>query len=137
MQADFLNAYERHWNDAEVLRQAQCLANADHLYGISAECGLKRLMLAFGMPHNTSGSPRDRADWVHVDGVWARFESYRSGHMQGAGYSLPMNNPFDNWHASDRYAHHSNFDHARVTGHQAGAQLVCNLIKQAQRNGLI
>ncbi len=43
MQADFLDAHERHWQDAELLLTNQRLANADHLYGMSAECGLKRL----------------------------------------------------------------------------------------------
>jgi hypothetical protein len=52
MQADFLDAHERHWQDAELLLTNQRLANADHLYGMSAECGLKRLMLAFGMTYD-------------------------------------------------------------------------------------
>lgn len=138
MQADFLNAHERHWDDAEILLQAQRWANADHLYGIAAECGLKRLMLVFGMPYDMAKDfPASRQDRVHANGAWARFESYRSGHAQGTSYVLPADDPFNNWDVSDRYAHQSNFDVARATGHQAGALLVRNLIKQAKLDGLI
>jgi len=44
MTADFLDAHERHWTDAEILFAQGRFANADHLYGLSAECGLKWLM---------------------------------------------------------------------------------------------
>jgi mRNA interferase MazF len=35
MQADFLDAHERHISDADLLSLAQRWANADHLYGIA------------------------------------------------------------------------------------------------------
>ena len=52
MQANFLDAHERHWGDAERFFSAGRYANADHLYGMAAECGLKRLMVHFGMAVN-------------------------------------------------------------------------------------
>lgn len=138
MQADFLDAQQRHWVDAEHLLQAQRWANADHLYGMTAECGLKRLMLAFGMNVSpATGSPVDNKDWKHANNIWTRFESYRSGHAQGTGYALPLSNPFANWDVADRYAHQANFDQARALGHQAGAQTVRDLIAKAQREGLL
>ena len=42
-------ALQRHWEDAELLFSEKRLANADHLYGFSAECGLKAVMEALGM----------------------------------------------------------------------------------------
>ena len=93
MNADFLDAHQRHWQDAESLREAARWANADHLYGMAAECGLKRLMLAFGMTVNPQGSPTSKSDWVHADKVWTRFESYRSGHAAGTGYRLRHDRP--------------------------------------------
>lgn len=138
MQADFLDAHERHWSDAEHLLQAQRWANADHLYGMAAECGMKRLMLALGMPYDASKDrPANHQDRVHANGAWARFESYRCGHAQGVGYALPASNPFSNWDVSDRYGHQSNFDQARAQGHQAGAQTIRGLIARAQREGLL
>lgn len=138
MQADFLDAHERHWADAENLFQAQRWANADHLYGMAAECGLKRMMLAFGMPYDAARDrPMYQQDRVHASGVWARFESYSSGHAQGVGYVLSAANPFHDWDVSDRYAHQSNFDQARAQSHQSGANEIRELIKRAQREGLL
>lgn len=138
MKADFLDAHQRHWHDAEHLFQSQRWANADHLYGMAAECGLKSLMSVFGMIVDSgTGSPTNKKDWKHANEVWARFETYRSGHPQGAGFALSPRNPFSLWEVADRYANQSNFNQARVQGHQAGAQEVGTLIAQAQRNGLL
>lgn len=138
MNADFLDAHDRHRNDADLLFNSKRWANADHLYGMSAECGLKRIMQAFGMAVSSpSGIPTARDDRVHADGIWARFESYRTGHRYGAGYDLPVPSPFDNWKAEQRYAHQVNFDQARASAHQAAADLIRGLVKQAQLDGLI
>lgn len=137
MQADFLDAQERHWDDAERLYQAQRWANADHLYGFAAECGLKKLMLAFGMVYDADKDrPQQQQDRVHANGVWPRYEAYRSGNV-GADYSLPQNNAFDDWHVSDRYARQVEFDQMRAQSHRAGAQTVLDLIKRAQLDGWI
>lgn len=137
MGPDFLDAHRRHWDDAERLVEAQRWANADHLYGLAAECGLKRLMLAFGMPFDADkGRPQKREDRVHVNDLWFRLESYRSGSIPGAGYMLPPTNPFDDWDISDRYAHQANFSQARAQAHQAGAAAICELVKRAQLEGL-
>jgi hypothetical protein len=138
MQADYLDAHERHWHDAELLMGQQRWANADHLYGMAAECGLKRLMLAFGMPYDEAKNrPQKREDREHADGIWARYESYRCGHHRGAGYGLPSPNPFDNWKVAQRYAHQSHFTQALVHPHQTAAAQVRQLIKRAKREGLI
>ena len=136
MQADFLDAFERHWDDAELLFQSGHWANADHLYGIATECGLKQLMLKFGMPYDAARDrPNNKDDRVHANGIWDRFENYRAGHHLGAGYALPSANPFHTWDVSDRYAHRSNFDEQRTRAHQAGATSVRKLVQQAQRDG--
>lgn len=137
MKSDFLDAHNRHWDDAEILFSAGRYANADHLYGISAECGLKSLMVKFGMEVNEAGTPIHHKDRQHIDKIWARFESCRSGKAIGPEYGLPMKNPFQNWNTSDRYAHQSSFNPAGVQPHRAGALAVSQLIKKAQREGLL
>ena len=138
MKADFLDAHQRHWDDAERLLQAQRWANADHLYGMAAECGLKQLTVAHGMQLDPkTGNPKDKKDWKHVNDIWARFESYRSGRLTGIGDALPTPSPFADWDVTQRYAHQSSFDEARAQAHQAGAMIVCELIKQAQRTGML
>ena len=95
MKADFLDAHDRHWKDAELLFNAKRWANADHLYGLAVECGLKQLMVALGMSvDSTTGSPIDQKHLFHADRAWTCFESYCSGHHNGAGYKLPQKDPF-------------------------------------------
>lgn len=138
MQSDFLDAHNRHWQDAEQLFEAQRWANADQLFGMAAECGLKKLMLAFGMGFDTDKNrPEEGQDRKHADGIWARYEAYRSGHHQGANYGLTANNPFQDWDVSQRYANQSNFGQARVQPHRGGANEVRQLIRKAQLEGLI
>lgn len=138
MNSDFLDAHHRHWQDAEQLFSAQRWANADHLYGLAAECGLKRLMLAFGMPFGVNQDrPGDSADRKHANGVWARYETYRSAHPRGANYGLPSSKPFHNWHVSQRYAHRRHFTQVRMDGHREGARRVGELINRASVEGLL
>jgi len=138
MNADFLDAHHRHLRDADCLFSASHLANADHLYGMAAECGLKRLMIAFGMrPRPTDGAPEKREDREHADKVWIRYETYRSGHVHGVQYGLPSSTPFDDWRVSQRYAQEQCFDHARVEPHRAAAHTVRALVKNAEMAGLI
>lgn len=138
MQSDFLDASDRHWQDAEQLFNSERWANADHLYGLAAECGLKRLMLVFGMSFDTEGNmPKRKSDRRHVDGVWNRYDTYRSGHHEGADYVLPSENPFQNWDIGQRYANQSNFDQQRANSHRSGAIVVRELLRKARLEGLI
>lgn len=136
MNTDFLDAHQRHWKDAESLFIAKRWANADHLYGLAAECGLKRLVCAFGMPVDAAGNPRESADRMHANNIWVRYGTYRRGSV-GAEYGLPIENPFANWDVSDRYARQSDFDQPRAEAHQQGAQRVCDLIAKARLAGLL
>lgn len=139
MKTDFLDAHHRHWEDAELLKKRGRWANADHLYGLSAECGLKRLMQAFGMEIDPgTGSPKEWPDKVHIMGekgnAWDRYESYRQG-RKPAKYPLPVQNPFQDWDISQRYAHRAGFSKEIVKSHRIGAQLVRKLIHRADREG--
>ena len=57
--ADFLDAHRRHWCDAELLFNDSRWANADQMYGFSAECGLKAVMKGLGMQVDPVGIPVD------------------------------------------------------------------------------
>lgn len=138
MNSDFLDAHHRHWHDAEQLFSADRWANADHLYGLAAECGLKRLMLAFGMPFDAGADrPDNRQDRVHANGAWTRYESYRAGYHQGVGYALSIANPFQDWDVSQRYASQVHFDKARTQSHRTGSDRIRQLVKKAAVEGLI
>ena len=69
---DFIDAHRRHWEDAELLFDSGRWPNADQLYGISAECGLKALVMRCpGMPPKI---PRKYKE--HVDKLWPIFEDF-------------------------------------------------------------
>jgi hypothetical protein len=137
MNANFSDAHHRHWQDAETLFISSRFANADHLYGLSAECGLKHLMSLFGMALDSDKGnyPHDRSDRTHINQLWGRYEMYQSGHWT-TDYVLPQTNPFVDWDVSQRYTHQSNFDKARASVHRKGAELVRDLMKKADREGL-
>lgn len=140
MHADLLDAHSRHLEDADCLYTDGRLANADQLYGYSAECGLKLLMYKFD-PGNYWDSVRDwpssRVDRVHANGTWDRFEAYRSGYVDGSKYTIAAENPFHNWDVSNRYASKGNFNAAYVDPHKSAAHSVNSLIKKAQIEGLL
>ena len=93
--ADFIDAHERHWEDAELLFECHRWAGADHLYGFSAECGLKAVMEAAGMEVDETG-PRLPKYRKHVRELWPLFV----GFMEQGGElwdEFPDDEPFDDW----------------------------------------
>lgn len=136
MKEDFLDAHKRHWEDAELLYKGSRWANADHLFGVAAECGLK------GLTEKLKGSSLGSGERLHImepkkpTNAWDIFETYRSGHTLGPKLTLPAN-PFTNWEVSQRYANKSNFDKARVDPHRQGANIVMELIIKADLEGII
>ncbi len=136
MAEDFLDAHDRHWTDAEKLYSDNRWANADHLYGVSAECGLKQLIIALNGSLGTGDKKHimERAGSVNA---WDRFESYRSGSPIGAKFALPSANPFSAWHVSQRYENQSGFSKTGVDVHKAGAAIVKRLVNTAKMDGLL
>jgi hypothetical protein len=135
---DYLDAMKRHWEDAELFwnQEPKRLANADQLYGLVAECGLKALMtkLVHGYFDHNRGRPSNRDDLVHADGIWERYINYSQGGA-AALYALPTDdiNPFEQWEIDDRYANRMHFDHTRVKGHRDAAITVKELVDKAVR----
>ena len=104
MSTDFRDASDRHFQDAEALLAQAREANADHLFGLSAECSLKAVMLALGMAVNTDGAPADRGHKVHMPELWAAFQSFAEGRL-ASRYLEPLDkaNPFSDWAVDQRY----------------------------------
>lgn len=118
------------------------VANADQLYGVSAECGLKRLMQYSGMklvPDVSTGidKPDDSKDRLHVDKVWTRYQSYQQGRLAAFHYNLPVQNPFQDWSVHQRYVHRNDIDSSGLAGHRQGAETVRTLIEHAIKDGIL
>ena len=135
--ADFVDAHCRHWADAELLFERGRWANADQLYGFSAECGLKAVMKTLGMLVDAAGTPQEREHRVHVRELWPIFGTFAAG-RRGARYLrlVPDNDPFSDWSHHDRYAHGGHFDAGRVGSHREAARRVCGMVQGTRQDEL-
>ena len=134
--ADFIDAHRRHLEDANLLFDKARWANADHLYGLSAECGLKAIMLSLGMSVDAGGTPIESEHRRHVNGLWPVFEDFAQG-SGGEAYlaSLPSGDPFSGWSIHDRYANRSFFQRANVASHRCAARQVGHSVQRAALEG--
>lgn len=134
--ADFQDACDRHWDDGECLLAKGQLANADQLFGLAAECGLKHTMLRLGMNVDSEGVPTEKAHRVHIDRLWETFHAFAND-RNGARYAsyLPANNPFSKWSIHNRYAHRRHFTNDTVGAHRDGAKSVRDLLRTTEVDG--
>ena len=133
---DFTDAHRRHWDDAELLFGRQRWANADQLYGFSAECGLKAVMMFLGMPVDAAtGTPTESHHKQHVQDIWPEFVAFVTG-QSGARFLrwLPKGAPFTDWSHHNRYAHHSHFARANVDPHRAAAQSIRDMVQSLDQD---
>ena len=132
-EADFTDAHRRHWADAELLFEHDRWANADHLYGLSAECGLKAVMVGLGMSVDESGAPREREHRQHMPELWPVFEDFTRKRGEGAYLALlPDGRPFAGWSINGRYANRRRFQSANVEPHRDAARRVGELVQRAE-----
>jgi hypothetical protein len=106
METNFSEAAKRHWQDALLLREGKRLPNADQLFGLSAECALKEVMIRLGAPTNAGGDLSQRSHWQHIDALWSEFQAFaagRSGSRSLSALAAFVANPFSDWHTSQRY----------------------------------
>ena len=134
---NFLAAMKRHWQDAEILwgHEPKRLANADHLYGLAAECGLKALMEKSDQPLDLDCREDHRKYKKHINATWAHYEDFRTGRL--ASYALHPSNPFNNWLVDQRYAAELHFTQNEVEKHMKAAREVYNLVNRAREEGLL
>ena len=134
--ADFTDAHRRHWSDAQLLFRHARWANADQLYGFSAECGLKAVMRALGMPVETTGMPEKPEHRKHIQEIWPAFTTFAKG-RSGARYlgMLSVGEPFSDWSHHNRYANRNQFPKPHVRPHRNAAWEVCRMVRQAAKDG--
>ncbi len=137
MKTDFGDAATRHWEDAELLRGEEQWANADHLYGVAAECALKAVMVMLGMKTEPDdGSPSESRHKKHINRIWGEFSTFAAGRSEGRyNEMLPPGTPFADWDVAQRYAARREFSKARVTLHRAAAEAVRKILASARLDG--
>ncbi len=133
--ADFRAAHRRHWNDAGFLFDNCRWPNADQLYGFSAECGLKTIMLKEGMKVDEKGRPKDEEYRKHIHKLWPIFRGFIAN-LRGREYlrGFPSDDPFANWSQDERYADGEYIDREHVEPHREAAQKVNYLVQLCEEN---
>ena len=136
--ADFVDAHHRHRADAKLLFEHDRWANADHLYGLSVECGLKGVMQACGMPvEGATGMPTQEYR-EHLPKIWPIFQNFVEA-REYAQYldQLVSGEPFADWSVHDRYAHGGYCKQKDVETHRNAADAVGAVVESARQNGLL
>ena len=108
---DFHQAARRHFNDAELLFNLTRRANAGHLYGFAAECGVKALLVWKGYPSDpVSGEiieKRPNKFRVHIHDLTKNINMVYT-FLDGRGAAkylamIPSIGDFSDWKTDHRY----------------------------------
>jgi hypothetical protein len=129
---DYQNASERHLQDAELLfaQAPKRLANASHLFGLSAECSLKAIARKFE-PWAKFGGNKG-----HIPDLFSELQNISPG--IGSNPDLvrsitAIKFQFANWTVAQRYASQITFVEGTVADEQTGANeaqlLMTNCLK--------
>lgn len=137
MSCNFKDAAHRHYDDGVILHTAERLANADHLFGLSAECALKAVMQGIGMRIRSDGAPEDKAHRVHINALWDEFIVFSSTRNSTYGTMMTTSNPFNDWNISQRYHCQSIFIQSTVDAHKKAATDVKGILKRAIIDGVV
>lgn len=136
VKADFFDAAKRHREDADCLYARGRLANADQLYGFGAECALKAIMEALGMPVRPDGAPGESRHRVHIDRLWREFAAFSEGRVPGRYVSAFLDkNPFDDWNVCQRYWPSQAISEKTVECHRVGCQQVFGVLFEVKMDG--
>lgn len=137
MDPDYRDAADRHWQDAKLLVDFERLANADHLFGLAAECALKAVMVSLGMSMN-EGKPAEKRHQVHINHLWGEFLAFVAT-RESVGYAsillLGGDNPFSDWHVAQRYGPQSLLDRPLVDRHAEAAGLTMRCLHASLLDG--
>ena len=132
---DFQNASERHLQDAKLLfaQAPKRLANASHLFGLSAECSLKAIARKFEPSAKFGGSDG------HIPRLFSELQNVSP--MIGSNPDLvrhiaSIQPQFANWNVAQRYASQTTFAEETIADEQAGANKA-HLLMTNCLNGLI
>lgn len=133
---DFVAAAHRHMYDAKLLEKCGRIANAGCLYGYVAECGLKSMLIWYGVGRDSDGSPSNVGTTkykVHINQLldgsrFATLHTFVSGRGGSSLLSLmPDIAHFADWDVAHRYfadtALPASFSNWRTAAHQVGRML--------------
>lgn len=132
---DFNDSAIRHLQDAELLygQNPQRLANASHLFGVSAECSLKAIAKHL-VPTARFGGRNG-----HIPTLFSELQNISPAIASNASLASKiavLQQHFASWQVSERYASQATFASNRVSQEQVGAN-AANLLRKNCLGGLV
>ncbi len=144
MPIDFKGAARRHFDDAKFLEGAARVPNAGQLYGFCAECGLKALLVAHGLPTEADGDILRKPKTgfrEHMPTLSQRVSGLSVFHdgRQASTYMamLPSIGVFADWLVDHRYFDRASLPLASVPVWGTAATEVVTMIDQAVVDGVM
>lgn len=120
---DYRDAAKRHLEDANLLfaQNSQRLANASHLYGISAECSLKTVARKFDPSAQFHGKKGLKG---HIPSLFSELLNVAPGLANSTelvNQIRRLEPYFSDWDVSQRYEPQANFVAGTVSAQKTGA----------------
>lgn len=132
---DYTDAAQRHFDDAKLLHSQMPgrLANASHLYGIAAECSIKRIMRG-----NGNNGKVIKGSNGHIPELLREFENHSAAKGNAALLRRMKKcaTGLVNWSIQQRYENQGGFSFQIVDAEADSAQKLLALSKQHARGAV-
>lgn len=114
---NYSSAAIRHWKDAELLESANRVENADHHYGIAAECAIKKVLVTF--PAFSASGVLSASYMQHINALWDKVghQSLQKSYPKLLAI-LKTPNDFSGWHVNQRYFADGTVTSATLASHK-------------------
>ncbi len=100
---NYSSAAFRHWQDAQLLERKNRVENADQLYGLAAECAIKKALIELPAFVEKAGM-LDKPYQRHINELWekVKHQSLQKRYRTLFGI-LKDTNHFSDWNVNQRY----------------------------------
>jgi hypothetical protein len=125
---DYRSAAVRHFRDGNFLFEDRRFPNADQLFGLAAECGLKWALTE--VPSDFKKGRTNQPLRVHINVLWHRFpcQSLQRLFPRLAGLLASRWQPFEDWSADQRYWPEGYIDDNTCRRHQNAARRILGAV---------
>lgn len=140
MEYDFSRSSERHYRSARLLDEANEMADAAHLYGLAAECGIKAVLIGTGsIPITDKGDPELQEHKQHMNGLLRMLGSLGEGRVWPKYYAMIAGKVecFGSWSVLDRYKEEDSISLGDYDSWKAAAERVEAMYRLAKVEGCV
>jgi hypothetical protein len=142
---DFQGASRRHYRDAELLMTNKRISNAGHLFGFAAECGIKALLVTYGLetdPH--TGDIKEKREKkkplrykTHVNTLINNVQTFKIS-LPYSKYlgMMPNLKSFSDWDTGHRYWNETAIPPSHSRWRDAAKEVI-QMLDQAKMDGVI